>query len=322
MTAAVRPAPTRSPVSLPGRPQLTAVGDGWFERTGLLTPAMCGPNSLFIGQLGDWTWDAVAAACGLNTYRAVDVDGDPAYLSFAYFRVVARTGLTVEKLSFGERLRVHSKVLSCAGDATLTLHQVRLDGAADHPAELGRFFDYDIPQCIHVENFNRWISRSRHGTNHGLRRATPRGFSTSGLPRVPAEHSPRLVYSQVRAAGTFRSAHEPEPATRLALRYRVDPSRDLNGAGLLYFATYFSIIDWAVLSMWRHLGRSAADFLRRRVTDRQLCYLGNADADDTLRLEVTFHRAEDGDVVDVTMSRESGELVAIARQRIVSEEES
>ena len=73
----------------PGRPPLTAGEGGWLERVEVVTPAMCGHNSLFIGQLGDWTWDAVGASCRIDPYTAADADGNPAYLSFAYFRVTA-----------------------------------------------------------------------------------------------------------------------------------------------------------------------------------------------------------------------------------------
>lgn len=83
------------------------------------------------------------------------------------------------------------------------------------------------------------------------------------------------------------------------------------------FASYFSIVDWAVLRLWWSLGRTVGDFLRRRVLDRQLCFLANADADDVLDIEVTTHRdAEGTDVVDTTLRHQDGSLLAVARQQI------
>ncbi|MEW2353445.1 LnmK family bifunctional acyltransferase/decarboxylase [Spirillospora sp. NPDC029432] len=303
-----------------GRPPL-AKGDGdWLERVELITPAMCGHNSLFIGQLGDWTWDAVGASCRIDPYSAVDPDGNPVYLSFAYFRVKAGSGLSVEQLTFGDRLRVRSKVLSCGGDSVLTLHQVsRDDGASARgpvPSVDG-FFRDATPGCIQVETFNRWVQRSVHDTNHGLRRATPVGFQAGHLEMVPDEHTPRRTWAEARKAAGFGTAGDPEPEARLALTYQVSASRDLNGVGLLYFASYFSIVDWAVLGMWRHLGRPAGSYLRRRVLDRQLGFIANANADDTLDVEVTSHRDAAGlDVVDVTLRQQDGGLLAVARQRI------
>ena len=314
-----------APFAQVGRPPLTkGVGD-WLERVELITPAMCGHNSLFIGQLGDWTWDAVGASCQIDPYTAVDPDGNPVYLSFAYFRVKAGSGLCVEQLTFGDRLRVRSKVLSCGGDSVLTVHQVSRDhGVPGDEAARGTapgvddFFRYDTPGCIHVENFNRWIQRSGHDTNHGLRRATPAGFQVRHLDQVADEHTPRRIWAEARKMAGFRAEGEPAPEARLTLTYQVSASRDLNGVGLLYFASYFSIVDWAVLCMWRSLGRPASSFLRRRVLDRQLCYIANADADDILDVEVMTYRDVAGlDVVDVTLRRQDGSLLAVARQRIL-----
>jgi probable biosynthetic protein (TIGR04098 family) len=316
--------PSTAAVSPAGRPALTEGEDGWLERGEVITPAMCGHNSLFIGQLGDWTWDAVGASCQVDPYTAVDPSGNPVYLSFAYFRVRAGSGLSVEELTFGDRLRIRSKVLSCGGDSVLTLHQVDRDhgvpgdaAARDTTGGVDAFFRYDAPGRIHVENFNRWIQRSGHDTNHGLRRATPVGFQVRHLDRIADEYTPRRVCAAARKTAGFRTEGEPAPEARLTLTYRVNASRDLNGAGLLYFASYFSIVDWAVLCMWRSLGRPARSFLRRRVLDRQLCFIANANADDILDIDVTTYRDAGGlDVVDVTLRRQDGSLLAVARQRV------
>jgi probable biosynthetic protein (TIGR04098 family) len=315
---AVAPRPPAAVAPVLGRPRLTAGEDGWFERVEVITPAMCGHNSLFVGQLGDWTWDAVGAACGIDPYTAADPAGNPVYLSFAYFRVRAGGGLSTEELTFGDRLDIRSKVLSCGGDSVLTLHQVYRDGTGPGGAarDVNAFFRYDTPGCIHVENFNRWIQRSGH-TNHGLRRATPVGFQVDHLDRIADRYTPRRVWAAARKLAGFRAEGEPEAEARLSLTYRVNASRDLNGAGLLYFASYFSIVDWAVLCLWRSLGRTAESFLRRRVVDRQLGFIANANADDDLDLDVTTYRDADGlDVVDVTLRRQDASLLAVARQRI------
>lgn len=315
-----------------GRPVLTERAGGWLERVELVTPAMCGHNSLFVGQLGDWTWDAVGAMCRINPYAATDPAGNPVYLSFAYFRVKASSELCAEDLTFGDTLRIRSKVLSCGGDSLLTLHRVCRDvedpnedpneDPDEDPNEdsargVPDFFRYDAPGSIHVETYNRWIQRADRSTNHGLMRATPQGFQVEHLERIAKEHTPRRTWTETRKLATFRSEGEPEPRARLAVTYRVDASRDLNGAGLLYFASYFSIVDQAVLRMWRALGRTTDGFLRRRVLDRQLCFVANADAEDILDLEVTSHRGADGlDVVDVTVRHQNGSLLAVSRQCI------
>ena len=106
----------------------------------------------------------------------------------------------------------------------------------------------------------------------------------------------------------------------LRAEYHVDPSRDLNGVGLLYFAAYFSIVDWALLQLWRRLGRSDRSFLERVVLDQQLCYLGNADAGCTIAADVQRWRVDDGEVVDVVLrDRDEDRVIAVSTLHLVVE---
>jgi len=96
--------------------------------------------------------------------------------------------------------------------------------------------------------------------------------------------------------------------------------------GLLYFASYFSVVDWALVRLWRHLGRGTADFLGRAVLDHQLLYLGNADADSVLAIEVGARpaagggggrRGEGSEVVDtVIRDRDTAEVLAVSTQLV------
>jgi len=61
-----------------------------------------------------------------------------------------------------------------------------------------------------------------------------------------------------------------------------------SGPGILRIL--FSIIDGALLKLWKHLGRSAQSFLNRVVLDHKLCYLGNADIDSVLRITLRSWR--------------------------------
>ena len=282
----------------PVTPGLRALPDASFARTEVVTPAMCGHNSLFAGRVGDWTWDAVSAACDVDAYRAHDETGVPTYLSFHYFRIRGGSALHPLLLTFGDRLDVVSRVFGLGSESLLTVHRVARDGEA-----------------LHVENVNRWISRSRPDTNRDLVRAAPAGFDHHRLPAVPPDLDPRRAYTGARRDLTFRPWAAGGPT--LALEYPVEASRDLNGVGLLYFASYFSVVDWAVLRLWRHLGRGTADFLGRAVLDHQLLYLGNADADSVLAIEVGARRVEEAEVVDtVIRDRDTAEVLAVSTQLV------
>ncbi len=301
--------------------------DGSLVRTELVTPGMCGPNSLFVGRLGDWTWDAVSASCDVNAYTARNERGDPTYLSFYYYRVRAGAAFHPLAITFGDRLQVVSRVFGFGSESVLTLHRLRRDdGRPPEPLDPDAFYGDTDPDSIYVENFNRWISRSHPDSNTGLVRASPAGFRHEHLPRLPDAFSPRPVYARARARSTFAPPDDaPGPdggAVRFAVDYPVEASRDLNGVGLLYFASYFSVVDWAVLRLWRHLGRDHRQFLRRVVLDHQLCYVGNADADAVLRVGLTIRPAPGTpgtEIVDTVIhERSSDALLAVSTQRIAS----
>ncbi|HEY6797890.1 MAG TPA: LnmK family bifunctional acyltransferase/decarboxylase [Kineosporiaceae bacterium] len=295
--------------------------DGSLVRHVLVTPGMCGPNSLFVGRLGDWTWDAVSAACDVDAYAAHTQDGAPTYLSFYYYRVRGSVRFHPLRLTFGDRLQVVSRVFGFGSESVLTVHRLRRDtGGPVQPLVPEDFYSYADEDCLYVETFNRWIARSRPDRNTDLVRSSPRGFRHRHLPVLPDGFSPRPVYARARRDGTFVPGGDA--AVRFAIDYAVEPSRDLNGVGLLYFASYFSVVDWAVLRLWRRLGRDHRAFLGRAVLDHQLCYAGNADADAVLRCEVAWRPgagAGNPEVVDVVIrDRASDSLLAVSTQRIAA----
>jgi histidinol-phosphate aminotransferase len=252
------------------------------SRQVVVSPGMCSGGSLVFGRIGDWTWEAVAAACRINVHAARTAEGHPAYLSFYYYRVRGGNAVHPHGLTFGDELQVSSRVFQFGSQSVLTLHRLApaglgLAGTVLDPVEV---YELPHPDCMYAENLNRWISRSRPGSNRGLTEVAPPGFAYAGLPRLPNQYSPRTLAGRARKAGSF-CVPPPRGFTvaghERVFEYELDAARDVNGAGLLYFASYFSIFDTALLRLWRALGRSDEQFLQRRVIDQKLAYFGNAD---------------------------------------------
>ncbi|HEX6969590.1 MAG TPA: LnmK family bifunctional acyltransferase/decarboxylase [Micromonosporaceae bacterium] len=318
-TAGVDPAPTADPATV--------------TRTEVVRPAMCGHNSLLLGRIGDWTWDAVAAVCDTDVLRAFDPSGAPTYLSFYYYRVRGGRRFHLRTPSFGDRLHVTSRVFGFGSESVLTLHRLARTPAGERspdpddirPIDPDEFYRAGDDGHLYVENFNRWITRSDAASNEGLVRSSPIGFRHSHLPRLPDRYSPRLACHRARTRLTFvddeTQPSEPsgEPFT---VDYPVDASRDLNGVGLLYFATYFSIVDWALLRFWQQLGGDVRSFLDRIVVDQQLCYLGNADAGTVVRVTVRRRSRDaspDLNVIDVVLrDRASDRLLAVCTLQLLN----
>ncbi|CCH31895.1 LnmK family bifunctional acyltransferase/decarboxylase [Actinosynnema sp. NPDC047251] len=300
-------------------PELVATGPDATTRTTVIRPGMCGSGSLFVGQIGDWTWDTVSTVCGTNAYTARDGRGAPTYLAFHYFHVRGSESLHVRGLTFGDLLRVDSRVFGFGSESVLTLHRIRRGTGAPEHVDPAAFFAFDEPDCLYAQNFNRWVVRGASGGNEDLRSASPVDFRHEHLSALPPEHSPRRAHARLRALMT---AEPPaDERSRLVVDYPIDVSRDLNGVGLLYFAAYFSIVDWALVRLWRYRGGSDAGFLGRVVLDQRIAYLGNADAGAVLRVRLSREPGGDVPGADETVravlaDRDTGRPIAVAEQQV------
>lgn len=265
--------------------------DGCLTRRVVVTPGMCGSGPLFYGQIGDWTWEAVGKACHTNVHTARNAAGDPTYLSFYYFHVRSGVRLHPYGVTFGDEIDVTSRVLDAGRGSVLTLHRLAPAGSATCATVLEpeEYFEHPRADCLYAQNFNRWITRGVQNSNRGLVRSTPPGFRPEHLGRLPSAYSPYPTCGNARRDGTLYSDGVPGHVPlgeEFILDYPLDLVRDINGVGLMYFASYFAIVDSALLKLWRVLGRTGAQFLRRRVNDLRMCYFGNADLDSILTIAV------------------------------------
>lgn len=291
------------------------IGPNRIRRTETVRPAISGNNARFFAHVGDWTWDTVAAHCDTNVLRAVDAEGRPTYLSFFYFRIRPAPAAQPHRLEFGDRLHVDSTVYDEGPESTLALHRISRAGA---PMEfnLDEFHRGADPDTIYVETFNRWVGRGGKPGNEDLRSASPATFHHAQLPAIPPEHSPRRRFRHAKTNGGF--AARGGPATDLPpLRttFPVDPVTDLNAAGLLYFAGYFNVIDRALLRWWSSVGRPEATFADRVVTEQELCFFGNANAEATVTVDIAPRRESDAETIDMRLT-DDGRLLAVTTLRL------
>jgi probable biosynthetic protein (TIGR04098 family) len=265
----------------------------------MLSPSMCGHNSLFVAQLADWTWETVSTACGTDMYREKNSDGLPTYLSFFYLRMLADPTIQMHQFTFGDVIDVTTTAYNFGTESMLTLHRIERapsHGARPRPVDPIEFYERRSEGSLYVESLNRWITRSRPASNEALVKSSPAGIATSHLPVLPDRYSPRRSYDVARKAGTFHDVTSPdyEPVVEeFTVDYSIDAARDLNGVRLVFFASFASIIDSGLLKLWKHLGRGVQSFLDRVVRDRRICYTANAEIDSDLRLTFRSWRRRD-----------------------------
>ena len=137
------------------------------------------------------------------------------------------------------------------------------------------------------------------GLNRGpedLRVTTPANASMTGIPSLDREPD---SYRIVRAAGASKTLAEPASGavpllgTPVSRSYPIDPDRDINGVGLLYFANYVAFLVAAERDALADGGSASALPARRVTVRRRIAYYGNALSTDRLTV-VTEADALDG----------------------------
>jgi probable biosynthetic protein (TIGR04098 family) len=123
-----------------------------------------------------------------------------------------------------------------------------------------------------------------------LRVATPSNARIDRIPPLEREPDSYRLVRTAQASGTLLAA--PQDATPLwkgsyARTYPINPDRDLNGVGLLYYANYVAFFD----ACEREALQEASGFPPARVDGRttvrrQIAYYGNARASDRLHVAV------------------------------------
>ncbi|GAB3227107.1 hypothetical protein GCM10027447_17900 [Glycomyces halotolerans] len=288
----------------------TVLGPNRIRRTETVRPAISGCNARFFGHVGDWTWDTVAAHCDTDVLRAADADGRPTYLSFFYFRIRSSTGTQAHRLEFGDRLHADSAVFDEGTESVLALHRITR-ATPPEQFDLDEFYRGGDDDTMYVETFNRWVARGETGGNQGLRSSAPEGFRHTHLPAVPPQHSPRRRFRHARDTGGFAPADDAATALPgLRVAFPVDRVTDINAAGLLYFAGYFTVIDRALLRWWCSVGRPEETFAERTVTEHELCFFANANADATVTVDIAPRRGADTETIDMRIT-DDGRLLAV-----------
>ncbi|GGV57752.1 hypothetical protein GCM10010245_90870 [Streptomyces spectabilis] len=290
---------------------------------------MCGQHFLFAAQVGDWTWGHVSDQTGMDVLTARTDTGDPAYLAFAFIRIKGSPDVHTLGLTFGDRVAVATQSFAAGPGTVLTLHQIKLlDGTLQDSLpsiDLDSYFHAPELDTLYVENVNRWVRRSVPGTNQELCSVVPSQFRHHNMDRLPLRFSPREKIKSAQKARTLLPTRIAKDSVRLGshtVSYTVDASRDLNGVGLVYFASYFSFADTALLAYWEKLSRPLESFLARRVIDNRMCYFSNADPGTVLSISVTGYRypasmPDDGELIDIRITdRHTGELLALNSQHV------
>lgn len=235
---------------------------------------------------GDLRWTDIGAASGTPASQQLDSEGRAVYASF-YF---------VEVADFGERgLATFAPADEIEIVSTLSRYgRTMLDG--EHrlyrqgtlPAELPA----RLPPAPRVRLSNVFVCEGK-GPND-LKITSPANARIEEIPASESEPDSYAFIRSARRAGRF--FEPPQDATPLwegarTIVYPINPDRDVNGVGLIYFANYVAFMDLAERAALEGSGLyRATDLDGRSTLWRRIGYYGNALRHDTLEIGVEAYR--------------------------------
>jgi len=166
-----------------------------------------------------------------------------------------------------------------------------------------------------------------------LKMAQPDNLDFALLSELPAQPDSLNLCRTAKDSGTFQSADFGD--VDLGIRdvtYKIDPDRDANGAGLIYFANFVCFLDLAERALLADCQMPETLIDARSTCWRRIGYFGNAQVTDTLQIQVRaragviqekqlmlafdyrVHRVSDGKMILVSSAHKSAKLDDSARE--------
>lgn len=271
------------------------------EDTSLLTQLdigmpLTGRNNMaetpLLKYVAELQWMHTSRLSGVLSKDIVDESGARLYATLVYVECFFPEGKPMSSFQEDDRVSVVSTIhrfgtamldgrhYICERSASPTPHLAAQDGG-----ELSRL---DVP-CIRLSSIYvrqwkgaQWLKKSRP--------------IAPGFKRIPETMNSADAYQKVKnaeaGAGFFEvpRGYVPLSDSPIQIELPLEPDRDLNGAGLLYFANYPLFLDLAERRMLTELDRWGIthEILdQRTLQHRRSAYLSNASSRDTLVVELS-----------------------------------
>jgi probable biosynthetic protein (TIGR04098 family) len=227
-------------------------------------------------------WSDISALSGVPASRQRDAEGRPVYASIYYVDIAGFPAAGLGAFGPDDDLEVVSTLARFGRSMMDGEHRLYAEGS------LPEVLPPVLPEAPRVQLSNVLVALGTGADD--LRIAWPENARIENVPAMHEEPESYRTIKRARKEGRFFSA--PEGSTPLWSGPRtavcaVNPDRDLNGVGLLYFCNYVAFMDFAERKILEDEGCYSPDELDRRVTvRRQIGFYGNAQPRETLEIEV------------------------------------
>lgn len=267
---------------------------------------LTGRNNLaetpLLQYVGDQRWRHITRLTGIPSRDITDADGNRLYATFFYVETAFPPATPMA--AFGENDRFHvvstltrygtsmldgvSYLIPTSGRGATSGEHVNPSSLIRDPpfASVAAAVAAGVP-AIRLSN----IFVRQFGGAEWLKKGRPADSRFARIPAVSDPPDSYLLVKQAEQDGRFERCGPPWASMTdgpVARDYQLVPDRDLNGAGLVYFANYPMFLDICERDVLRsarlRLGDDVLD--RRTLVRRRSAYLNNASARDTLRIEI------------------------------------
>ena len=239
-------------------------------------------------ECGDRHWLGIAQANGQAQPEFRDAQGHKVYAAFTLVRITAGR---LEQIGENDAFTLTSQCLPVGRAQHYSRHVLQAHGEV----------------AAQVEMLSAFVRRTQPGSNRSVVRAA---MAESSAP-APDPALSTAAEAFVRRGRALR-AMEPTLANEAAytLDFTPCPNNDFNGADLLYFSAFQSMVDraeWAWMLHTQPPGRPTA------LRERELVFYGNVDLGDTVRIQLQPQAADQGGLYHGSVLQRQSDGVCIAR---------
>lgn len=247
---------------------------------------------LLMMQAGHAQWQAIAAAIGQPLSRLRTRDGGEVYAAFYYIETIVPESTPIESFKLDDTIRFRVTLRAFKNLAVEGRLLFNRPGAlgADVPAAAASVASATHP---YIRFGNIFITPVLG--NDQLRVAAPINADFSRIEKLPNEDNPYQFTRDAKNAGRLGIIDDrwPSVGEAFALDRNLDPDRDTNGAGLVYFANYVTYLEIAAREALASLGLPS----KRSLRWRRIAYFGNADPGHSIRVRVASFTNGDGPLI-------------------------
>jgi probable biosynthetic protein (TIGR04098 family) len=255
---------------------------------------MTGRNNLaetpLLKYLGDLRWKHLTAVCGVPSKLFADAEGSRLYPTFFYVDLAFPQQKPMAAYGENDRIRVASTMKRFGTsmlDGESYLLPVTEEKSDNAPfSSIAQALAAGVP-AVRMSN----IFVKQFGGAEWLKKSRPAHPEFERIPEMAVAPDSYAAAKQAEKDGYFAlpdSEYVPMTDGPVTVVYRLIPDRDLNGAGLVYFANYPMFLDICEREVLRDARLPLTDELidRRTIVRRKSAYLNNASSKDMLEIQI------------------------------------